>query len=510
MQKNILEIKNNIRYFYFIVMIIIFIFIENLFIDTSLMNIKNTIAVSILLFFTALIHRTVFSFFIICILFLNIIRIHLVLHWGNEYAIYDLSSRIGISLESPLYESIEYLQSYIDYRDYITIFYSLAIILLLFIIPKYKQYDFNLIRIIGIILSIFLIFLLHKQFPFVIIRDYKQANLVEKIIIKRNKFISSNIPTYRTNGIYDKVIFILGESVNSKYLNVYGYDKNTTPFLSNLFKSKKLYKFNAIAGTNQTSYAVPMLFTKANVVNWKNNFIHSLSIISYFKYSGYATYWISNQGKVGKHEGFPVSIANESNRTVFLNKGDYGEAKTDMELISYLHNNKIKKNKKEMFVLHLIGSHFKYSERITKKNMLNIHPENIIEEYENTIYFTDNIIKKIFKYFNNVNKKVLIIYVSDHGEVVSKDKYGHGFAPAYKDEYKVPLLVYSNIENIKLDNIQKKVQSRYINTENLNDFILYISGLSKYPNLSYSKKVFTLNPKNIKNYDLLINEKAEK
>ena len=42
-----------------------------------------------------------------------------------------------------------------------------------------------------------------------------------------------------------------------------------------------------------------------------------------------------------------------------------------------------------MFVFHLIGSHFKYSNRYLEQYVLNKGADNIIREYENTVYFND-------------------------------------------------------------------------------------------------------------------------
>ena len=171
-------------------------------------------------------------------------------------------------------------------------------------------------------------------------------------------------------------------------------------------------------------------------------------------------------------------------------------------MISYLNENKTN-SQNELYVLHLIGSHIQYKMRYTKEHMLFTNPIDLEEEYDNTLYYTDYIIKRVFNYFLQrfPNEKILFVYISDHGEVVSKNKFGHGFFSPYKDEYDVPFLVYSNIKNSRIDTLYQKNKNRYLNLENLNYMIDYISGIRNDLNISYSNKVFSLEPENLFNYD---------
>ena len=282
---------------------------------------------------------------------------------------------------------------------------------------------------------------------------------------------------------------------------MYGYNNVTSPFLTQLLKSKNSFKFDVIAPSNQTRYSVPMIFTKANVHHWKYNFTHSESILSDFSAYGYKTYWISNQGQVGTYDDWISNIAYEANQTKFFNQGTSKEAKSDNVFVKYLKRKKLDK-KKEVYVFHLIGSHFEYSKRYTNKHILYKNPKNVIQEYENTIYFTDYVIKKIFNYFKN-SGNVLIIYLSDHGEVVHLDKNGHGFLPTYKDEYDIPLIIYSSVQNNRINKLYHLNKKHFFNVENMNYIIKYIAGISNDANISYSSDIFSLNPKNQRNYERL-------
>ena len=120
---------------------------------------------------------------------------------------------------------------------------------------------------------------------------------------------------------------------------------------------------------------------------------------------------------------------------------------------------------------------------------------NIVQQYENSIYFTDQVIKSIFDKFAD-NGRVLLVYVSDHAEVVSNALQGHGFLPTYRDEYQIPLVIYSNIDNERVKGLYKENKKHFFNTENLDSIITYISYISDDVNISKSSEIFSLEPRN--------------
>jgi heptose-I-phosphate ethanolaminephosphotransferase len=340
--------------------------------------------------------------------------------------------------------------------------------------------------------------------PFNMINIYIDVVSNNKTNKNRTKnLLKLNRKNMKDTGYYDKIIVVQGESVNKNHMSIYNYEKATTPFLSSLKPNTELYIFNAISPTNQTRYSVPMLHTKANVSNFTQSFTHSKSLTGEFSSRDYKTYWLSNQGETGIHDSAIATIAKEAN-IYRLSDGKARNAKPDAILLKYL--NEIKDySGKEMYVFHLVGSHFEYENRYDKTHLLFKNPTTIVEKYDNTIFYTDFVIKSLFNYFTKkfINKKILFIYISDHGEVVNKKKYGHGFSPAYKDEYEVPFIIYTSIENSRIKELHKNNEKGYFNLENLNYMLLYISGISNDKNISYSSKINVLTPKKIADFNKL-------
>ncbi len=441
------ELSQNKKYLYMGVLVSFLTVLPQL---IMMITIKHTLSIILLFGLLILISKSskiIFSAFIIYINLINIFQSHIAIHWGGYTG--NLTPRIAVSIQSPFYETIEYLNTYIDYRDYLVVIYSLFVLYLLFKFVSHYKHTYKIVRNISVIISIILLLVLQNSEPLMVIKEYIKANQISQIIIQRNNYLSKIKHTNKkdnTSKMYDKIIIIQGESANKHHMGIYGYDIKTTPFLTSLLESNKLYIFNAIAATNQTRYAVSMVFTKAHVMDWEGGYIHSQSIISDFKDYGYKTYWISNQGKTGENEGFVNNIAFEADSQIFFNQGYWSSAKPDIVINDYL-NSKQTNTDKEMYAMHLVGSHAEYKQRYSKKCLLYKNPKTIIEEYDNTIYLTDCVIKNTIKYFEQNDQKILVVYVSDHGEVVNTKLHGHGFSATYKDSFEITIDFYSKIKN---------------------------------------------------------------
>ncbi len=463
--------------------------------------------VLVMLLFIPKFNKLLFSLFIIYINLTNIVIGHIFIHWGYTNA--NIGPMIETSALSPRYEILEYLTTYVDYRDLLLIVYSCLMLVFLYKFLFHFKHSFKVVKLLSFIATALIILgvgywnnLLASREPFNIPNKCMRINNHIKIYNARMQYLNSlqEVAATDKTSIYDKIVVIQGESVNKHHMSIYNYDQKTTPFLSSLKSKDTLYIFDAISPANLTRYSLPALHTQANVHNFFELFLHSKSIISDFKTHNYKTYCISNQSKAGKDDSYIASMTQEADVHFYSNL-DYASAKPDEVMLPYL--NSIKNNRdKELYFIHLMGSHAQYTKRYTDKHILFQNPINIKEEYDNTIYYTDYILQNIFSCFIHKfqNQKILFIYVSDHGEVVSENKHGHGLFPT-KDQYDVPFIIYSTIKNNRIDELYEKNKRGYFNLENLNYMVKYISGISEENRISYSGDVLGLEPKSIFNYD---------
>jgi heptose-I-phosphate ethanolaminephosphotransferase len=495
-----IELKENQKYLSFSIIISILSVAPQFLEKTTTMHYISLVLVILLLILLSKISKILFLFGVVYLNITSVYVAHIALHWGGSPL-----ERMGVVLQSPRYERIEYMRQYISIGDFLVIFNMIFLIGLTIFIIKQNRPRYKIIKLFSIIVASLLFILLMNKEPLKFSTEYFKSKKRSDLILERRDYLKSNMLNNKnnlSNTIYDKVIIIQGESVNKHHMGIYGYNKATTPFLTSMTQKGLLYKFNAISPANQTKYCIPMFYTNASVKNWKNGFITS-SVIKDFENNKYQTYWISNQGKIGIDDDYIAEVASDANSTIFFNQGDFTTAKTDITIKEYL-DKKISNNDKEMYIFHLIGSHHKYTSRYNSEHILYQNPKNIIQEYDNSIYFTDYIIKNIFKYFDNKNQKILIVYLSDHGERVKiHGKCGHGFIPPSKEELEIPLVIYSSIPNSRIDLLYKKNKDCYFNLENFNSLVSYITNIKDESNISYSPIIFSSSPKHKFDYNKL-------
>jgi len=222
----------------------------------------------------------------------------------------------------------------------------------------------------------------------------------------------------------------MGESSWKKRYSVYGYEKNTTKNISEIFlKNEKGCVLNAFSAATVTRDSIPLTFSFAKPDNY-NPLTKENSVFELARKQGYSTYWIGTQPLFGLYDS----------KYGYLTKGMFNEniikSSNDNDIPSHL-DDVLKRNRDmKLITLHLKGSHLIYNnyDQIDKEQLKNT------DEYDLTIHKTDRVINNIFNVLNKNNVPFVLIYTSDHGEVVNK---GHGLING-RSQIEIPLLAYSN------------------------------------------------------------------
>ncbi len=116
------------------------------------------------------------------------------------------------------------------------------------------------------------------------------------------------------------------------------------------------------------------------------------------------------------------------------------KANSDGNMIPYYEKILGENEKHKLIILHMIGSHpsacdktgGEYDEFIVSKE---------ISCYNKTIKNLDDFLKKVYEPLRNSNQNFYMIYVSDHGLAISKNKnmtHKHRF----RQNYQVPLILW--------------------------------------------------------------------
>ena len=285
------------------------------------------------------------------------------------------------------------------------------------------------------------------------------------------------------------IILVIGESFNKHHSNLYGYEKNTNPFLLQEMKKENLYVFrDVISSYNSTSYVMKNMFSTNSIMDNEKWF--SCPIFpAIFKKAGFNVYFWDNQ---------KVTNADASDFSIFsylydkkISQLSYTQCNKevytyDMELIkSFFNGQKLFGEEKTFVIFHLIGQHCpaqtKYP-NISKYlyftsdsvygNYTEIQKQQIAS-YDNATRYNDDVMRYLISQVED--KECVIVYLSDHGEEVHdfRNLYGRSHESIktlniLKYQYEIPFMIwcseqYKEKHPAKIENIKKSLGKPFMN-----------------------------------------------
>ncbi len=289
------------------------------------------------------------------------------------------------------------------------------------------------------------------------------------------------------------IVFIIGESSRVDHYSAYGYKKNTTPNISQI-KNLVFFKNNTSCNTS-TIPSVSCLLSNIDGKTFRANLKYYLknevsSFITIFDHLNFKTYFATtNTYKLGDPMFRRFKTIQNIN---YISDDRFKENITDLNLLPFLKtfiDEKSTKNK--LVILHTIGSHFKYRARYTTTKWTPACTEtfdypsectqqSLINDYDNTLLVTDELIAKSIETLKN--KNAILIFTADHGENLGElNKYGqrlylHGndFSEAGEQVIHVPLIIWFSDKYIKYNGSQfLKNAKRLVHSEINHDFIFH-------------------------------------
>lgn len=418
-------------------------------------------------------------------LLVNILDLFTYINFGTQIN----SDIFFIALETNKNEGMEFFKSYFNAKMVIVIIYISWIILLLYL-KKLKYIFLSL----GMILSSALIVMFsslegndytRKYVLETLSSSYKKyqedtKGYMELLANKKEFNLEKEIVTLDEEATY---ILIIGESHSKYHTSLYDkkYPRETMPKLNNKFKNNELIIFNDIISPySYTRRALPEVLTlKEN--DGENNFYDYPSILDIFKSAGFKTYWISNQESYGVVVNTIATIAsgaNEVRYTETYNSSSRKLKKYDEDILPVLKDVLKENEKKKFIVVHLMGNHMQYHERVPQKwdiykdipvefNEWQKKKFEIVNFYDNSLLYVDWIVDNIIKEVESQNSKSYVLYISDHGEELydGKNFMGHGETVINKYVAEVPMFLWLSdkykMTQDNIEEIERSVNRRY-------------------------------------------------
>jgi glucan phosphoethanolaminetransferase (alkaline phosphatase superfamily) len=236
------------------------------------------------------------------------------------------------------------------------------------------------------------------------------------------------------------IILVIGESLRSDRMSLFGYDKPTTPLLDSIAITEPFTHKVVLAGGTMTRTVFAVLLNRLKypgvgrqLVGFTNN------LFKLARENGFTTHFIS------KHSYSQLEIVDNllSKQSIdnYIPSGEIAQIlgeKTyfDGDLLKMLA--RIDLNKPNFIILHQRGSH---------SSSVKLYPEEFQKfegYYDNSVLYTDYVISGIYDYLkSNSPKETYLIFTSDHGEMLGevKGKKGHGWFE--KEVYNVPYLYFA-------------------------------------------------------------------
>jgi glucan phosphoethanolaminetransferase (alkaline phosphatase superfamily) len=244
---------------------------------------------------------------------------------------------------------------------------------------------------------------------------------------------------------WDNIIFILGESLTPYHMSLFGYEKETTPFLLSQANKPNFFHTIGLSGGVSTDISVAFLlnmgFGGAGSLKAAKG-QHCLFKLA--KEKKFTTHFLSSQSAEQLRYIAPYLCAASLDDYRSLEdispetKNDH--AADDKVLLPELEK-LIGFEGKQFIMLHQRGSHAPWELRSMDKNRRFPHNDKV-NHYDNSVVEFDLFIEELSHILKKSKDNSLVIYVSDHGEALGQEGFwGHG--QLLRATFEIPILIFS-------------------------------------------------------------------
>ncbi len=259
------------------------------------------------------------------------------------------------------------------------------------------------------------------------------------------------------------VVFIIGESSNRNFWQLYGYPLRTTPLLAQMADSLIVFS-DVLPPAGNTSKAL------ANVLTFKNSTSNTdqpyayPNIISLAELSHRRTYWFSNQERAtwSQNTSFVGFISQQADVCQHLGYHFFDELslqRLDQELLPLLSSALADSASRRLIVLHMICSHNRFVDtyppsfnvfsavdfQSDPRPWLTPSRQQTLAEYHNAILYTDWFIHQVIQSVSQSTSNSVVFYLSDHSiEVFDQSRrLGHNTQRFTTSSF-VPMLLWAD------------------------------------------------------------------
>lgn len=248
------------------------------------------------------------------------------------------------------------------------------------------------------------------------------------------------------------VVFIIGETTRWDHMGLLGYERNTTPKLS---QEKNLVAFRGESCDTATKLSLRCMFVReGGTEDNPQRTLKEQNVFSVLKQLGFSSDLFAMQSEVWFYKNaMPDNMS--FREQIAAEPRNRGKTVDDMLLVNEMEES-LKKHPdgKHLIVLHTKGSHFSYAQRYPRSfakwgpECLSIDNgcsrDTLLNAFDNSILYIDTVIDKIIDQVRD--KRAIVFYASDHGESISDSTHFHGTPRdvAPPEQFRVPMMVWAS------------------------------------------------------------------
>lgn len=217
------------------------------------------------------------------------------------------------------------------------------------------------------------------------------------------------------------IILVVGESLTTSRMGVYGYPKDTTP------------KLTALA-TNGLEVLPPRKATASYTAKaLQDMFAHEgTSFVKSMRRQGYCPVLISGQNHWERYCGVEQMVFSSCVKKRYLRDELQSSELYDWTLVRWAEDEIADTNEPLLLIVHMMGSHYPYSARFPSYWA----DGEGLDDYDRSVRMTDSVLADLISL---VPKNGLLVFTSDHGESPNSASWRNADDP---DIWSVPLMVY--------------------------------------------------------------------
>lgn len=267
---------------------------------------------------------------------------------------------------------------------------------------------------------------------------YYRAYLVLRDINKKMLDIPADWRVVSSNQKYKNHVLIIGESMRRDYMSVYGYPYPSTPFLNQVngwvFNNYASAAPNTITSLERTLYKVG----NKGEIQYHNN------IIALARAANFKIWWLSNQNWGGIWDSAASRLAQQAD-VQYMATVKNGKSFDTVLLQPLADALKQPSDQPRLLVLHLMGSHPLFCERLENGLTLNnVLPSEDMSCYVESVVQTDRFIEQVHTLLQQAGEPWSVVYFSDHGLSSHRGGGSMSMNTKNKQNYAVPFIRFDS------------------------------------------------------------------